>query len=348
MNTRTPEIVFFLSALLLTGLLTALILLSYLQALVVAATLAVICLPGKEWLARTMPKLSKGLVAALTVMLALTVILVPLSLFGVRIASETVGFYGVISADGFAAVEQAAQALERRIPGSAEILLDAASRIDEYAREAAAWVVQKIGPVFSGVTRIGADIFVFIIAFYYFLKDGRRIRERIIRTLPLSRHNLEEIFDRLTATIYSVVWGSLVVAIVQGVAAGVGYYLFGVPNPALWGLATIFVAFIPFVGGAGAVVIAAVALLATGKFTSGIGLAIWGIAFVGLIDNVLRPYLLKDGVRIHPLLVLLSVIGGLEFFGPTGFVLGPMVLSLFSVLLEISPSVIQNRSSVPS
>jgi predicted PurR-regulated permease PerM len=83
--------------------------------------------------------------------------------------------------------------------------------------------------------------------------------------------------------------------------------------------------------------------MAIGKFASAVGLAAWGIFIVGLVDNLLRPQLLKRSVRVHPLLILLSVLGGIQFFGPAGFLLGPVALSLFVALLDIYPRVLLGR-----
>jgi predicted PurR-regulated permease PerM len=77
---------------------------------------------------------------------------------------------------------------------------------------------------------------------------------------------------------------------------------------------------------------------------SALGLLLWGVVIVGLIDNVLRPLVLKRGIHIHPLLILLSVFGGIGFFGPIGFVMGPIIVSLLFALVDIYPKVTETRS----
>ena len=106
-------------------------------------------------------------------------------------------------------------------------------------------------------------------------------------------------------------------------------------NGILWGTVTVFAALIPSIGSGFVTVPGAIYLLATGHIGNGIGLAIWGLLFIGLVDNVLRPYLLAGRASIHPLLILLSVLGGLALFGPGGLFLGPLIISLLLGLLSI-------------
>ena len=107
------------------------------------------------------------------------------------------------------------------------------------------------------------------------------------------------------------------------------------PNPVLWGLVAALAALIPGIGTALILIPAIGYLFFTGSTGAAIGLLIWGVVAVGLIDNFLGPMLVNRGVKIHPFLILLSIFGGLSFFGPVGFVLGPLIIALVFALLEI-------------
>jgi len=136
-------------------------------------------------------------------------------------------------------------------------------------------------------------------------------------------------------SIRSIIGGSIVVAICQGIVSGIGFAIFGIPNPALWGTLAGLAALIPGVGTSLILIPAVVYAFVAGSLFHGIGLGIWGLTAVGLLDNFLSPKLIGGGLKIHPLIVLFSIIGGLTFFGPEGFLLGPLTISLLMALLGI-------------
>ncbi len=165
----------------------------------------------------------------------------------------------------------------------------------------------------------------------------------MVKISPLSPENSAEIVNRLQTMTGSVITGTVAMAVIHGILVGLGFLLFGLTNPVLWGLVAVVAAFIPIIGTALVVIPGIFWLVLTQNLAGAIGLALWGILMLGLIDNILRPRLIERRSKVHPLLVLLSVIGGLALFGPTGFLLGPLVLSLFLVLLEIYPALILKR-----
>ena len=145
----------------------------------------------------------------------------------------------------------------------------------------------------------------------------------------------ETIFNKLALAINSVVRGNLAVAIIQGILTAVGFTIFGVPNAVLWGSVAAITALIPGIGTALVIFPAIIFLFISGEALSAFGLLLWGVMAVGLIDNFLGPKLASRGMRLHPFLILLSIFGGIGFFGPIGFLLGPIILSLLFALLEI-------------
>jgi predicted PurR-regulated permease PerM len=177
--------------------------------------------------------------------------------------------------------------------------------------------------------------FLLIIAFYFFLRDGTRLRRVAVELSPLGDEYDEQIIGKVKQTINSVVKGFLLVAIVQGVLVGIGLAIFGVPKAALWGSAAVFSALVPGVGTALITIPAVIYLWAMGKVLAAIGLFVWAALLVGLVDNLLAPVLYSRGGVSHPFLMFLAVFGGLSLFGPVGFILGPIFLSLLFALVEI-------------
>jgi predicted PurR-regulated permease PerM len=195
--------------------------------------------------------------------------------------------------------------------------------------------VQNLGTIFAGVGQALLGFFLGLMAFYYLLKDGKKLTRAVVALSPLPDAYDEEILNKLAQAVNSVVKGSLVIAAIQGVLTGTGLMIFNVPNPALWGSVAAVAALIPGIGTSLVLLPAIVYLFLTGPIGSAIGLFVWGVIIVGLVDNVLGPKLIGQKVAVHPFLILLAVIGGLGFFGPIGFLFGPLVLSLLFALIEI-------------
>ena len=122
---------------------------------------------------------------------------------------------------------------------------------------------------------------------------------------------------------------------VRGVLTSVGLSVAGFERAVLWGSIAAFCALVPSVGTAIVLVPAFLYLIFTGNYLWAVFVAVWGMLVVGLIDNILAPYLISRRSSLHPFLVLVSVLGGVVVFGPIGFIIGPVTMSLFLVLLEL-------------
>jgi predicted PurR-regulated permease PerM len=197
------------------------------------------------------------------------------------------------------------------------------------------WIFTNLDTVFTGVSKVAMGTFIMLLALFYFLRDGRELRRQVIMLSPLGDTDDERIMKKIEQAVYSIFAGSIIVALIQGILTGIGFAIFHVPNPALWGSLAAIAALIPGIGTALVIVPGIIYLLITGATGYAIGLIVWGVIAVSLIDNVLGPILVNRGIEIHPFLILLSVLGGLIFFGPIGFVLGPIVLAFLFALLEI-------------
>ncbi|MEJ2226616.1 MAG: AI-2E family transporter [Syntrophobacterales bacterium] len=177
-------------------------------------------------------------------------------------------------------------------------------------------------------------VLVLFIAFFMFLHGDAFIEE--IRNLsPLDPTHNEEILRETENTIKVTVWGTVIVAFVQGVLGGVGFLIFGLPQPAFWGTVMIPASVIPLVGSSIIWGPAAIYLLFTGSIGTGVGLILWGGVLVSIVDNVLRPLIVKGHTTTPSVLILFSILGGLEYFGIIGFILGPLILSFLLSLLRI-------------
>jgi predicted PurR-regulated permease PerM len=178
-------------------------------------------------------------------------------------------------------------------------------------------------------------LFIAIFALYYFIKDGHRFVRALVQLSPLTDDEDAQIIQKLRLVSRSLIRETLVIAILQGMLTGVGFLLAGIPNPVLWGAVGAIGSLVPNIGTSIVFVPGVLYLLMTGAVPVGIGLALWGFVVVGLADNLVRPFLVGRAMHIHPLFVLLSVLGGIAVFGISGFLLGPLTLGLLVALSEI-------------
>lgn len=339
MRTTKTGLYFLLALLALVIIVTFFIFAPFLSALVMAAVFAVTLHPVYRWIARRMGKW-KGLAALLTVLIAAVGIVTPLSLIGTQVAREATSAYVSFTyGDGkdqiATAVAQLDDLVGKYLPVPLDLSGSFSTDLNAYAEQGLQWILQHSGAAFSGVAGVFLGVFIFLIALYYLLKDGEKLRQFIVALSPLPDSYDELVLLRLGRAVNSVLKGTLTIALIQGVVSALGYALFGVPNPLLWGTVTAIAALVPGVGTALVVTPMVLFLFLTGNVPGAIGLLVWGAFAVGLVDNFLSPYLIGSGSQLHPLLVLISVLGGIGLFGAVGIFLGPLCISLLLALLSV-------------
>jgi predicted PurR-regulated permease PerM len=202
-------------------------------------------------------------------------------------------------------------------------------------RAGSRFLVEHSASVVSGLMNFILQLFVMLFGLYYLFLHGPQILHDLRALIPLRPEYEEQIIQKFKGVVHATFTGSLAVALIQGALGGVGFLIFGIASPLLWGASMALVSLVPVVGTAlvwGPVV---VFYLLTGSVLKGLlMLVVFGVA-VGSVDNILKPILIQRGMEIHTLWVFVSVIGGLSVFGFLGVVLGPFLFTILVVLLEI-------------
>lgn len=333
------QTIYFTTLLIIFGILSFTVLSNFLIVLGLAYVVAVLTLPVYNYIRIELQKIkyvkniASSLSATFVVLLLILLIITPITLMLGKVLADAQGFYGDVTTRGVSL-----DAVSTKIQDSLSIYIpDIQEKIDSAASAVSGFFVQNIGNFFSGTFDIILKIFLFLLALFYFLKDKESFVGMYKGISPLHESDDARIFTSIQSAVRSIMLGSIVVALSQGVVTGIGFAIFGVPNPFFFGSIAAFFALIPGVGPALVWIPAAIYLYATGGDTSiaWLGQIIWGIGAVGLIDNFLGPLVINKGVQIHPLFILLSVIGGISVFGPEGFLFGPLVLSLFIAIAAV-------------
>lgn len=190
---------------------------------------------------------------------------------------------------------------------------------------------QLIG-VFTDIA-VGLSVMLFLM--YYLLKDGETLIQWLGEAAPFSEEIKHSMTTQINDTTWAVMKGHVLIAVTQGLIAGIGLAITGVPNYALWTFVMILLGFIPIIGTIIVWAPAAAYLFFVGEPLRSFFLLLYGFTIVGLTDNVLRPLIVDRAANIHPAIVLIGVIGGVYLFGAVGLFVGPIILGIFKAILLV-------------
>jgi len=281
-----------------------------------------------------------GIAAGLLTLLVLLAIVLP---FGAILGILARELLQVIDSVRSSLQEGGVPGLVHRLPRSLQAL---AERAVQAAGGGQSWVqmVQSQSgraataarALLSATSHAVVEAVLMLIAFYFLLLDGHRLVGWLERMAPLPPGRFRSFLSEFRNVSRAVVVSIVGTAAVQATAALVGYLIAGVPNAILFTLVTFFMAFIPSVGAASVPLLLSVVLFFQGRTGWGVFLVLWGILVVGLIDNVVKPLLIKGGVEMHGAVVLFALLGGLAAFGPVGLIAGPLVVAFFIAISRAS------------
>lgn len=348
MSINKFQIVFFFLFIVGIIALNFFIFLPYLSTLFLALVFAIIFDPLYERILALF-RGKKTLSALFSVFLVLIIIVGPISFFGTLLFQEASDLYvDILSGGGQGGtIHGTLNVIEHYIarfsPGFS--FSSTEGGIASYTEQGLSWLLDHMTVFFGGFMKVAFGLFLMLLALFYFFRDGKKFIDSLVDLSPLSDSSDRRLVERVFVAVNSVVRGHLVIGILQGLMTGFGLFLFGVPSPVIWGFVAAIASLVPTIGTSLVLIPGIVFLVLSGSVGSAVGLIVWGVLAVGLIDNLLGPSLIERGIKIHPLLILLSALGGLSLFGPVGFLAGPVVLSLLFALLDIYPTMIRGEVS---
>jgi predicted PurR-regulated permease PerM len=207
------------------------------------------------------------------------------------------------------------------------------AHLDKWVRSG--WAMNALATVVSATSEILFALLMMLIATFFLLRDGHRFVTWLEDATPAPRHELDELLADFGATARSVIGGNVLTGLAQAIAASVGYAIARVPSPVFVGLLTFITSFIPSVGTALIGLPTVGLLLLFGKTKAAIFLGAWMLVVVGLIDNFIRPLLLRGPANMNGALVFFALMGGILFFGAMGLVVGPLALAFFLTMTSL-------------
>ncbi len=260
-------------------------------------------------------------------------VMLPILIVGSLIVQESLALYQSVSQDS---AEREGLNLLKQAEGLIAYLEPygiSQSALVEKLRDGIAGVSQTLA---SSLVTVGQITFSFFIStaimlylLFFFFRDGEKLQDTLMYYLPIGDKYERRLFNRFAETSRAVVKGTIAIAALQGLLGGLAFWIVGVSNPVLWGVAMGLLSFIPAVGSAIIWFPVSIILLATGSVWEGVTLIIVGVLLIGLVDEFLRPILVGRGSKMPDSITLMATIGGLATFGVSGLVVGPIIAAFF-------------------
>ncbi len=336
MTTLKVNNFFFIVLLLLVSMAFFSLIQPYYSAIIWAVILALIFYPLRIKLS-VLLRGRDGVASLLTVLLICVIVFIPLMMVISSLIVELNALY---------------QRLQNNATDLPQLLSDGIAHLPDWARsylrdndfDSVSTIREKISSLALGAGRylagsavvIGKNTLGLTIGFcmmvyllFFLLKDGSKLVRKIFVAIPLTDKIKRRLFHKFAGVSRATVKGTLVVAIVQGALGGAAFWFAGFNGSLLWSALMAFMSLIPAVGTAIIWIPAVIFLFSTGETGTAIAMTFYFVVVVGLADNILRPLLVGKDTRMPDYLILLTTLGGLQFFGINGFVLGPLIAGLF-------------------
>lgn len=296
----------------------------------------------------------RTLAAALTTLAVVLFVVIPFGLLVAALAQQGLRVYQRI-ASGEIDLQAPIAFVERSLPAVTDLLERVGITTEQLrtgaqnvAGNAAQFAASQALAIGQNALRIAVLFGLMLYLLFFFLRDGRRILDAIVRALPMGDERERRLLEKFADVSRATVKGTLVVAAVQGLIGGIMFWIVGIDAALFWGVVMGVLSLLPAVGSTLVWGPAAVILLVRGDIWQVVVLVVGGTMVIGLVDNLLRPMLVGRGAKMPDYLILLATLGGISVFGLAGFVAGPVVAALFLVMWDMfSDEYAPLDSSVP-
>jgi predicted PurR-regulated permease PerM len=283
--------------------------------------------------------------ALLVCFLLLMVVLVPILITVQVVSREALSFYEITTTQlneqkMLEVLQERREELDRlnRYLGPFGVNLTPQDLYSTFARlgvELGAFFYRQGINLAKGLVRIVLSFFFWLLILYYLMVDGEQLKEWFLETLPIAGEQQRLVITRFTDMSASILVGNGFAGLIQGVAGGLVFAMVGLPGPALWGVVMAILAFIPVIGMSLVFVPTAIVLMISGETVRAMLVLIPLSIIAAVVEYWLKPMLVGRRAQMHTLLVFLSLLGGLDAFGPVGLVIGPLLMTAFLTLVGI-------------
>ena len=215
---------------------------------------------------------------------------------------------------------------------SLDIQLD--PNIQEAVNEGLLYVVNVASSFILSIPNKILSLVISLFILFYLFRDGETILKKLKALIPLEKKQKDLLFDETKNIVGAVIYGLVLTGIIEGIIGAIGFFIFDIPSPILWGFAMMILTILPAVGTSLIWIPAGIIKLLNNDLFNGIGILIYGALIITSVETILKPRLIGKKAKIHPLIIILGVFGGLKLLGFIGIILGPLILAILTVLVK--------------
>ncbi len=303
----------------------------FLSLLILACAFSVLLYPVYNLIKKRVTKGKSGWASFLTTLIFLVALCIPIFITSTLVFKQIQHVLVTVNSTNNTNIilQNAEDKIAKYIPSNFNI--DIQSKTAQLAEK----ISGNIAGFFASMAKTFIMFTLMIVSIFYILKNSTDWKKTILAISPLSDENTNEIMLNIKNSVNNVLRGTLFIAVVQGLLTSIGFAIFNVPNPALWGIVAAIASFIPSVGTALVSMPAVVYLYFNGVHINALGLLIWSVLLIGMVDNVLSPYMISKNTEVSSIFTLFSILGGIALLGPIGILIGPLSLGLLYNLVSI-------------
>ncbi len=337
MYLKHVNIYFFFGLMILVGMVVFSLFQPFFTAIIAAAILAALFQVPHQWLLRKTGE-RPAIASLLSCLLIIFVIIAPVFLIITAVVNEANGLYQSFGQEKTMSqvVSQISHTVER-IPFLERMIGDSLSQ-EAILQNIRGWsgnFLDIFQAAYRGVSQFVFWVFILFFTLYYFFIDGAQGLRYLMKISPLRDEHDALLVKKFVSMTRATMKGTLVIGAIQSMIGGILFFAVGVQSPVVWATLMFFFSIIPMIGTAAVWFPMGIILLLLGNFWQGAFVLGIGFGVISVIDNVLKPKLVGKDTQMHPLIVFFSTLGGISLFGLSGFILGPIVMSLFMALWEI-------------
>ncbi len=329
--------------LVLLGYLTYKIMSPFLIAIAWAIVFSIIFYPVYMYIAKHVKV--KSLASVITILMIMIIIIVPFTYLSILLIEELKGIISDISEGRLGSIREFFESPQfqnffekvgsyvgvENLP-TEEVIIENITKIGT-------GLVENLSIKVTNIISVAVNFIFMIFTIFFLLKDGPGFLSKAKNYMPFSEAQKDKLASQVNDMVVSTVYGGILVAIIQGVLGGFGFYFIGISSPVLWGIAMAVMSFVPFMGPFSIWGPHSVCLVVQGNYTHGIGLFIYGVLVISMVDNILKPIIIGSRTKMPMIIIFFSVLGGIKLFGLIGLIIGPLIMALFISVFEIIRSI---------
>ncbi len=283
----------------------------------------------------------RAIAAAMTIILILIILIGPTTYLTLMLIDEVQLVANRISDGNGALLREFVQKMHssalfekiRAYTGAEDLFSEEA--VQESIRNIMKVLLQEFSARIPNILAAAIDFIFVVFTTFFLLRDGPGILSKGKDYMPFNEAQKERLAGQIKDMIVSTVYGGVVVAIIQGILGGIAYAFIGIEAPVMWGMAMSVMSFVPLVGTFAIWGPTSVYLIIEHNYTQGVGLFLFGIFVISMVDNILRPMIIGSRTKMPTIIILFSVLGGIKLFGAIGLIMGPLITAVFISVVEI-------------